>query len=294
MTTLHVQLFGRFGFTYGECGQTGLEARKAQELLAYLLLFRNRPHTRESLIDVLWENTQTAQAKKYLRQSLWQLQTALPDDAEPILMVEADWIQINPEASIDLDVAELEIAYGQVQGISGRDLVPEQGLCLHQATRRYQNDLLQGWYQDWCIFERERLQLMYLAMLEKLLSYCEATHRYDAGLVYGMDILRCDRTRERAHRRLMRLHYLAGDRSAAIRQYQHCVTSLAEELDVKPSRKTVALYNEIRADRISDLSEDDPLVELPLPHSTLQDILNRLIQLQSSVADIQSSLSGHP
>ena len=38
-------------------------------------------------------------------------------------------------------------------------------------------------------------------------------------LAYGARILHCDRARERTHRRLMRLHFLAGDRTAALRQY---------------------------------------------------------------------------
>lgn len=41
---------------------------------------------------------------------------------------------------------------------------------------------------------------MYLAMLDKLIVYCEAHHKYEAGLACGNRILRYDRARERTHR----------------------------------------------------------------------------------------------
>jgi DNA-binding SARP family transcriptional activator len=291
MTSLQIRLFGRFGISHDGTPLIGLDSRKSRELLAYLLLYRDRPHTRESLINVLWETASIAQAKKYLRQTLWQLQTALPAGPDPLLLIDADWIQINPVASFELDVAVLEQAYLRVQGKRGSELVHQQEQELHDATRIYSDDLLQGWYHDWCMFERERLQLMYLAILDKLLSCCETHHKYDAGLVYGMDILRCDRTRERAHRRLMRLHYLSGDRAAAIRQYQNCVAALAEELDVQPSQRTEALIREIRSDEVSARPGELPAAEPSLSHTTLSDILTRLIQLQRSVADIQATLT---
>ena len=50
---------------------------KALELLCYLVLHRDRAHTREALSRLLWPDAPDGQAKKYLRQTLWQLQTNL-------------------------------------------------------------------------------------------------------------------------------------------------------------------------------------------------------------------------
>ena len=54
-----------------------LESRKAEELLAYLLLNRDQPQARERLADMLWGETFQDQANNYLRKALWQLQSAL-------------------------------------------------------------------------------------------------------------------------------------------------------------------------------------------------------------------------
>jgi len=116
------------------------------------------------------------------------------------------------------------------------------------VTTLYQGDLLEGWYQDWCLFERVRLQGMYMSMLEKLMRCCETHGEYAEGCHYGNIILRQDRARERTHRRMMRLYYQAGQRTAALRQYHACTKALQEELGVEPARSTQTLYEQIRAD----------------------------------------------
>jgi DNA-binding SARP family transcriptional activator len=130
---------------------------------------------------------------------------------------------------------------------------------------------------------------MYLAMLDKLVSYSEAYYECEAGLTYGARILRYDRARERTHRRLMRLHCLTGNRTAALRQYGRCVTALDEELGVKPAKRTVALYEQIRKDQFS--------APAPIPYevsvapkaaaSPLSEVLEHLKHLREILTDVQ-------
>ena len=63
-----------------------------------------------------------------------------------------------------------------------------------------------GWYEDWCLSEHERLQNMYLKMLDKLMGYCEAHGQVNSGLAYGEQVLRYDRASERTYQRMMRLY----------------------------------------------------------------------------------------
>ena len=119
---------------------------------------------------------------------------------------------------------------------------------LDRAVDLYRGDLLEGWYQDWCLFERERLRTMYMMTVEKLLAYHLMHGELDEGFACGERILRHDRAHERTHWRLMRLRYLGGDRTGAMRQYDACVAALREELDVAPSERTTSLYELIRSD----------------------------------------------
>jgi DNA-binding SARP family transcriptional activator len=293
MSALRISLFGKLHVQSGEHVLTSLSARKAQELFCYLLLYRDRPHPRETLAGLLWGDSLTARSKKYLRQALWQLQAALECQSEPtdgrLLIVELDWVQLNAEADLWLDVAVFEQAFGLARGTPGRELDVPSVQALQRAAQLYRGDLLEGWYQDWCLYERERLQNMYLAMLDKLMGHCEAHRDYERGLAYGTCILRYDRARERTHRRMMRLHCLAGDRTAALRQYERCVVALDEELGVDPATRTVALGQRIRADRLDSptMVMDEGRGAPRAAASMMTEVLEHLTQLRAALADAQ-------
>jgi DNA-binding SARP family transcriptional activator len=253
MSSMRCYLFGKLRVQCGEHVTDGLGARKLEELFCYLLLQRGHSHPRGILADLFWGDNPTALSRKYLRKALWQLQESLEAHAalmaESILLVEPEWVQLNPKADLWIDITAFEEGYRRVQGVSVELLSRQQIQELQDAVALYGGELLEGWYMDWCLFERERYRFMYLAMLDKLMDYCEIHHHYEAGIAHGMSILRCDRAQERTHRRLMRMHYLGGDRTAALRQYGRCVAALHEELDVLPAQSTVELCQLIREDR---------------------------------------------
>jgi len=124
----------------------------------------------------------------------------------------------------------------------------QQGQELKEAVELYAGDLLEGWYQDWCVFERERLQNMYLLALEKLMQYCKTHGEFETGLDYGTRALRYDRAREVTYRRMMQLSFLNGDRTSALRYYDRCVEALKTELGVEPGSRTMTLRQQIGAD----------------------------------------------
>jgi DNA-binding SARP family transcriptional activator len=246
-----VHLFGRFRVQYGEEPVEGLGVFKVQELLSYLLVHRNRPRPREALAALLWGDMPTEKSRKHLRQALWHVQTALKSRnaaaVDQILVVEDHWVQLNTSTEIWLDVAVLEETFARLKDKPGWALSGDEKDELQAAVQVYEGELLEGSYQDWCLFERERLQNIYLAMLYKLMRYCEAHNEHEAGQLFGARILNNDRASERTHQRLMQLQYMAGDRTAALRQYERCVTALHEDLGVKPDKRTVALYEKIRS-----------------------------------------------
>ena len=298
MSTLNISRFGKFCARRDGQILEGFDARKVQELFCYLLLHRDHSLSREMLASVLWPETTTALSKKSLRQVLWQLQSALGSQNAAVqhrmLVVDPEWIQLNARADFWLDVAALEYASNVTQNILGPDLDAQKALVLQQAVQLYQGPLLEGWYNDWCILERERLQTLYLTILDKLMGYCEARRDYEIGLQYGMRIMCYDRARERTHRLLMRLHYLSGDRAAALRQFEQCAAALEDELGVGPSKHTVALYEQIQADQLTETESRSTSTSVaPTPESAsplLLDVLGRLTQLQVALTDLQAQV----
>jgi DNA-binding SARP family transcriptional activator len=305
MSTLVVSLFGKLRLRVEGGTPVEIDSFKAQELFCYLLLFRDRPHTRERLADTLWADSSPSHSKQYLRQTLWQLRGVVdpvsqPDN--PILLVESEWIQVNANAALSLDVAEFEKAYNLARGTRGYQLDARQAEALRRAIPLYKGDLMENWYQDWCIIEQERFQNMYLDMLHKLMALCERSQEYEEGLHYATLILRSDRAREKAHRRIMRLRYLIGDRTGALRQYERCVKILRDEFGVEPSQQTTDLYNTIQADAFVPLAPpathgsalrqsppQSPLSSRKRPKS-LSSVLGHLDQLSAVLRDAQRQL----
>jgi DNA-binding SARP family transcriptional activator len=293
MDGLRIHLFGKFEVYCGEPAPVGLYSQKPRELFCFLLTHRDRPHPRETLADLLWTDRSPAQSKKYLRKTLWQLQATLASHFSSlnghVLLVEPDWIQLNPQADLWLDVADFEQAFTRLRGVPGRELDSDSAQTLQSAVSLYRGELLENWYQDWCLCERERLRSIYRTMLDKLIGYCQANGQYEAGLVYAARILRYDRARERTHRQLMRLHYLAGDRTTALRQYKLCVAILKEELGVTPTKRTLALYEQIRSDQL-DISARTPM-QPRTPFETmniaLPEIFDRLNQIYAALTNAE-------
>ncbi|MBA2594355.1 MAG: hypothetical protein M3495_06700 [Pseudomonadota bacterium] len=214
MAKLTVILFGRFCIHGTQHSVNGLHARRAQELFSQLLLHRDRIYPRETLASLLWEDAAPAQARKYLRQALWQIQAVLEEtagaEAKNLLTLDADWIQLNSAESLALDIAIFEHAFEACQGTPGTQLADTQRKDLERAVQLYRADLLEGWYQDWCLFERERLQNWYLSALDKLVAWCEAHEDVECGLAYAERILRKDPAEEQTHYHIMRLHWITG------------------------------------------------------------------------------------
>ncbi len=288
MARHQINLFGKFSIRNDTEELTRLHGSKAQELLCYLLLHRDRPLHRETLSSLLWPDSPKFQSKKYLRQALWQLQVALDSKTEKIeeslLLIEPEWVRINTKAILFLDMAEFEEAFTLTRKVWKEGLDNAQAQCLIKAVQLYKGDLLEGWYQDWCLFERERMQNAYLEILDTLMADCEGKKEYERGLIYGDRILCVDHANERTYQRLMRLYYQMGDRSNALRQYARCVAALQEDLGVKPSEVTVGLYRQIRSDHLEDS------VPTQTPAATMDSLLkllNRLRQFQSGLADLQ-------
>jgi DNA-binding SARP family transcriptional activator len=289
-------LFGKFSALQNEHELDCFPCAKAKELFCYLLLHRDRPHPRETLASVLWGDCTTAQSKKYFRQTLWQLQQALHTLSTDVLVrpLQADMesVRLDSQSGLWLDVHIFEQAFAPVQGIAGEQMDERHADELRKAVSLYEGNLLEGWYQDWCLYHRERLENAYLSMLDKLMAYSEHHQDYEGGLAFGERLLRQDRARERTYFRLMRLHYLAGDRAGALRQFQRCAAALKEELGVEPAKRTLELYEQIRVDQMerSPLPERGSVRTKPFPSESPNpplSLFRRLRKLRLVLSKIQ-------
>ena len=278
MSWIRVSLFGEVAWRPTGEVQFRLESAKAQELLVCLLLRRGRRVSRDTLAGMIWADQPNSRARQYLRKCLWQLQSALAatgvPEAASLLVTSDDEIAVQHGDSVWVDALAFESCCGITRGTRGPDMDPRIADDLMSAVELYRGDLLEGWYHDWCVVERERYEVMYVSALDKLIGYAEAHRDYEAGIDYCRTVLTRDPAREYTHRALMRLLAAAGDRTGALRQFQRCATVLREELDVAPSARTVALRDRIR-EAGDDPFDPEPTVDSP-DGSRLVSTLRRL------------------
>lgn len=255
MHELRVQLFGDISIRQDDRA-ISIPSHKALELFCFLLIHRDRAHTREILMETLWPGLDPAVSKKYLRQALWRLNSTIQrrrSGGDSLILIDPGWVRINPDAACWVDVNAFELEYAATRDTPGHNLSHHQAHGVESAIELYRGDLIATWYHDWCGYERDRLQQAYLAMLDQLMGYCESCELYAKGIGLGQAALRYDAARECTHQQLMRLHCAAGDRASALRQYDRCATILAQEFGIQPSAETIALTERIRAGKITDI-----------------------------------------
>lgn len=279
--SIRITLFGRFSVRIGEGTVVDQVPHKAQELLAYLVLHRGKAHPRDSVAELLWGERDSPNSRKYLRQVLWQLHAALAhlgrSRAAHLLRAESDWLEFAVGDGLSADVVDFEAGFNAVKSLAGEALSGEQMRALVEVAQLYSGDLLEGLPADWCGYDRERFRRMYLALLDKLVEFCESRHEHEAAIAYGMMALRYDRARERSHRSVMRALAASGDRAGAVRQYGRCVDALRDDLGVEPEPETVVLVQRIRAgevigahrERLAMTNGDRKLSVVPRPATVL-------------------------
>jgi DNA-binding SARP family transcriptional activator len=261
MSSLTIQLFGTVRLSHdGVAGPFRL-VHGVQGLMAYLVLHRHRMHCREVLAGVFWSEHPEAQARSCLSTALWRLRQVL----EPPPISRGTYLRVCPGGDVGfnddsdywLDVATFEEGVRRLQLATDdqqRDLAAAE-----YALAQYTGDLLDGFYDEWALRERERLRLLHLDGLGRLMHRYSEIGEVDQALGYAGRILELDPLREEIHREVIRLHLRAGRRAHALEQYEACRELLARELDVEPMPETQSLCRELTA------RSHEPTVADPLP-----------------------------
>jgi DNA-binding SARP family transcriptional activator len=82
-------------------------------------------------------------------------------------------------------------------------------------------------------------------MLSRLMFQQRKRNDFDGAMATALGILEEERASEQAHGMIMVLHYREGDRTSALRQFQHYKMIMREEFNVPPAKALVDLYKKI-------------------------------------------------
>jgi DNA-binding SARP family transcriptional activator len=234
-----------------------VDTRKAIALLAYVAVVA-RPLARDVLADLLWPDSDPEDARGALRRTLSVLRSGLGGGW---LTVDRRQVSLSADG-VDVDVvafrsAVLAASHAHAPG----ERCESCRASLRSAVARYRGDFLEGFslrdsapWDDWQALEAEALRGELAGALRRLAGLEAADGRFAEAVLAARRLLTLDPLDEAAHRSLMRLHALGGDRAAAIRQYEACARILDTELGVEPEAETVSLHRDVVEGRLGPVA----------------------------------------
>lgn len=254
---LELQLFGapqlRLG---GEVINDKISGRPLA-LLTYLAV-TGRPHTRDLLADLLWDELTSQQARNNLRYLLPDLRRVIGD----YLLINAQTIAFNQQAPHWLDVDALRT----IQSVTP----PMSTQAWQQVLDLYQGEFLAGFrvrnapnFEAWVTAQQEELHEVAMQGFQQLAQRYLAEGDSPAGITTVKRLLASDPWHEAGQRLLMQLLVASGQRAAALEQYQQFRNLLQNEVGVEPAAATKALYEQIRCDEIVPVVRAPPLTRKP-------------------------------
>lgn len=245
---LRFYLLGSVRMTSGEEQQLIELPKKTQALLAYLAV-EGVAYTREALGGLLWSDYPEERARANLRDTLYRL----PEPLKEALDVTPYMVRLRPGAAPWVDCAAFEAAVTQA-GQTSEEAEAETAAFerLAEAAELYRGDFLAGFslpdaplFDEWAQVQRTQYHQLAVHALERLARGCLEAEDYPRGLEFARQLLAIEPWNESDHRLLMRLLALSGQRSAALKQYEICRQTLADELKVRPDAETEALREAI-------------------------------------------------
>ncbi|MFN2120950.1 MAG: BREX system ATP-binding domain-containing protein, partial [Anaerolineales bacterium] len=271
MAQLSLSLLGSFRLTLDGQPFTTFKSNKARALLAYLAVEADRTHSREKLAGLLWPDWPDRSALSNLRYTLSSLRRVIckPQAKPPVLLISRESLQFNTSADQWVDVQAF------ADGVSADRTGPSAVRTLEEAVGVYQGSFLEGFsledsqaFEEWIVLTRQKLARDMLSALRFLATYYEQGAQYDLAEQRARHQLELEPWDETAHRQLIRILSLSGQRSAAINQYEICRRALADELGVEPSAETTDLLDRVRdgslrAGETAKVRMPPPPAELP-------------------------------
>jgi DNA-binding SARP family transcriptional activator/predicted ATPase len=245
MTQLHLAFLGSPEVKLDD-QRLAFPTRKTLALLIYLVVEEGL-HSREKLQTFFWPDSSLVRGRGALRTTLAYLRrvlaTAVPQ--QEFILSEGDTLGCNPEVHVICDVHVVASA-----------VLSDDPQVWQTAVAHCRSSFLEGFslpdapaFDEWLTWQRQQRQQQANQLFQQLTQWQGERRLFAEGITTANQWLALDSLNEAAHRRLMQLHFMAGDRTAAWQAYITCQSYLADELGIEPSAETKALAERIRAEK---------------------------------------------
>lgn len=248
MTKIRVRLLGELGVWDGDRPAGDFASGESRALLAYLVSHRRRSFSRDHLERLFWPEA----GGRGLAAALQELRSALPE-GPPLVAENSLGVGLDPDADYWLDVEAFEDALRR--GTERAALDPRH---LSLAAQLYRGGFLAGLelpaspgFEAWRAAERKRLEGAAVEVLGRLIESYRRRGEYRLAAHYARRRVAIETSSEEAHRELMLLCALSGQRSRAIAQYEELQDRL-RAAGREPQEETRVLAESIVSDAVQE------------------------------------------
>jgi len=219
--TWQLRLLGRPELVATDGARTVALRPKDAALLAIVALAA--PIKSDHLAAMLWPSVATRQADTSLRQRLFRLrrETGMALVSSGALVSLASGVEHDLASTLEKIRSDEHAGRSELLGDLDFDDLPDLAA--------------------WLDAERQKWRVQRDSALAAAAAACEREGAIARGLVYAQRLVESEPLAEHAQRRVMRLHYLRGDRAAAIAAFERFEQRLRDEHGTPPSAETIEL-----------------------------------------------------
>ena len=241
-----LELFGAWRLSHDDA--TYPMRSREQRLIALLALQGRR--RRSYLAGILWPDSTEARASANLRAAIFR-----SDHVARGLMLH-NGRDVSLATNLRIDVHDFIDHVWRLS--TARQAATDADVDALTCLRLLQpGDLLPGWYDDWVIYERARLQQLRVQALEAAAERMLARGELSAALMVASAAVTIEPLRESAQRTLIRIHLRDGNYHSALRDYSDFRYRLQRELGIAPSAQMLALVRPLLQHRPQPAAEPE-------------------------------------
>ena len=249
---MKIQTFAGIGFIEEHGTHYPSLTGAKNEVLGTILHSTTHPAPIEPLMERLWPESSSQQAKSSLNTVIWRLNSllkkVLPNSGVAINndrdRVKINWRDQNPEFDFE-NLKRVVHGYEQ-KALSKSSLNNAELIELVRAIEFYRGDFIPNLDSHWATIARERYRSIFIRGCQLAVQSFAEQSRFDRAISFAAKILVENPFRENTRQQLIWLYVMNGQRIEAYRLYQETCQMLREELGVDPMPETQALLNLIK------------------------------------------------
>ncbi len=243
---LTIKLLGPPFFSIEDKLLSSVITGRVAALFIYLIVTR-QPQPRSTLANLFWNSGSEQESRSNFRYLLRDLRKIVGE----YVVVNGESVAFNQDLPHWVDVTTF-VTHLNVPSIYSNDA--SHITILQELLNLYTGEFLAGFqldnapiFDEWMHSQRRYLQDLVIQGLQSRAQQHLAQGEYEQGLTVNRYLLTLEPWREEVHRQRMLLFARMGQRTAALKQYEICCQTLAEELDAPPMEQTTTLYEQIKS-----------------------------------------------